>query len=505
MIYIMLLLTILLLIYFTFFAVYNYLYSFASIFPANIKKVSLPPLDKANAPKVAVVIVSFNEKSVLLDTIRACEQLSYPNKVIIVGDDSADQETIDLLNKVAEKYQCCLLFNSDFIDSKNALIYESSEFVLFHRFQNVGFKAGNLKAMEKYLQAKKFDFMYLLDSDWHPQKDAIERCLEVIEGDERVAFVQTKRLCHYGRGNYFERSLALSEEACYFVDLPGRQRWGDMILFSGCCAFFRLSYLYNIGGLRSGHLTEDIDLTNRFYLQGLKGVYLEEVENEGEVPPNYKAFRKQQERWTIGTVRALKDYFFQIIKSDKIDFKTKCGMIRQNAYFTSAIPMEIALIMSVIYVLLFKFRYELNLSDDFSAPALINIYSYLIPLMLVLLFSSILPLIISAFKKKEFLNLIFILPSFWFTLSIIHTYFWANVKGMRNIAHNWFLTPKTNRQKVVVVLKREWKMGLINFITLLFLLYTYYQTYFFSPLAFLISIPYIILWVPALIVGVIKS
>jgi len=91
----------LLLGYFCFFAVYKYFYAFSSL-----RKVDLPTT-KPSGKKVAVVIVSYNEKEVIKDTIEACEELSYENKVIIVGDDSNDKETYALLSNMVKGMAIC--------------------------------------------------------------------------------------------------------------------------------------------------------------------------------------------------------------------------------------------------------------------------------------------------------------------------------------------------------------------------------------------------------------
>jgi cellulose synthase/poly-beta-1,6-N-acetylglucosamine synthase-like glycosyltransferase len=74
------------------------------------------------------------------------------------------------------------------------------------------------------------------------------------------------------------------EEGCYYIDFEGRQVLGHPTLFSGCCTLFRLDAVARVGWFTAGHLTEDLDLTDRLWLDGWKGVYLEDVINYGEVP-----------------------------------------------------------------------------------------------------------------------------------------------------------------------------------------------------------------------------
>lgn len=489
-------------LFFLFFAFYNYRYQIAGFFRPKLKKV----LPSSNA-KVAIVIVCHNEKLVISDTIHTCEQLTYQNKTIIVGDDSDDLETTVVLKAIADRYGCQSLNNKEILDSLNYLgvteAYESEGFILLHREKNTGFKAGNLKVIETYLKANGFEYMYLLDADWRPEPKAVEKCLAVIEADPDIAYVQTRRNSYYGPSEHFQRCIGIMEEACYYVDLVGRQVSGDMILFSGCCAMFRLSHLYEVGGFIPGHLTEDIDLSNRCYLAGFKGVYLHDVQNVGEVPPDYKSYRKQQDRWAKGSVKVLRDYFTALIKSRKLDLITKLSIIRQNAYFTIAVGTDLSIISAVISLFLLFFCWSFGAIAHFNH--LIRNVFLIIPFTYLIFFSSIFHLIILVFKKKEWLSLFYIPLVWWLNLSIIHTYFIANLIRLKQGNNSWFLTPKTNRVRKKVNLKSDWGIKIFNLASLVFMVVIYYLAYITLEGTAALIIPYAISWIPAFIIGAIKS
>ncbi len=484
-----------LLLYFCVFGFYNYLYGFASLKKAKFRKVPI------SGDKVAIVIVSYNEKEAILDTIKACEKLSYKNKVIIVGDDSNDGETFPLLMGYAEE-KGCKRINPPFLKNSSAEAYESDSLVLFHRNKNVGYKAGNLKEMESYLKAKGFKYMYLLDADWHPQEDTVERCLEVLEADWRLAYVQTKRVGYHGPTEWLQRCAALNEEGCYYVDLQGRQIVGDPVLFTGCCTMFRLAYLYDVEGFLPGHLTEDIDLTNRLFLRGYKSAYLDYVHNDGEVPPHYPALRRQQERWTMGTARTLKEYAVPILKSPYLAWHEKLGMLRQNSFFTTALVIELSMALTVVSMALM-----LAHSDNFQAM----LYRYYlqriaVPYNMLLFFalmSNFVPPVITVLKNKQWGDLFFIPYGTWLSWSLLHTYFIGNVKGFLNIHHGWSLTPKTGRKSIKHKdrIPRAHHMRLVNFITLLVLVGVYGAEYYLLGWADL----YAFLWIPALVTGMFLS
>src|SRR4051794_39097369 len=135
-------------------------------------------------PKVAVVIACFNERDVIADTVAACEQLSYPQATVVVADDSRDPDTVALLRGMARDRGATPVPAGPGVE-----VHSGPGFVLFHREENAGFKAGSLKALEGYLHDAGFEYMYLLDADWRPQRDALERCLELFAAPD-IAFVQ---------------------------------------------------------------------------------------------------------------------------------------------------------------------------------------------------------------------------------------------------------------------------------------------------------------------------
>jgi len=489
-----------LLAYFCFFAYYIFRYSYYSLKQPKFKKVR-----KLSNKKVAIVIVSFNEGPVLKDTIAACEKLTYKNKMIICADDSKDNRTYPMLRRIALNKGAKCISHKRFL-KKGTVGYESKGFTVIHRKKNSGFKAGSLKELEHYLKAKKFEYMYLLDADWQPQIDTIERCLEVMEANKKIAFVQTKRISYHLETENLQRCLALNENACYYVDLPGRQNCGDAILYSGCCTMFRLSQLYEVDGFLPGHLTEDIDLTNRYYIKGYKGIYRKDVINIGDVPHHYSAFRIQQDRWTAGTIRTFKEYFWLIVKSKKMNFKEKVSLIRQNAYFTTALAIELSIILALISVLMLTMN-----SDNYNAILYQYYLQYLgkpyAVIILIALLANFVPLFVTCYKHKRYKNLLFIPYATWLSWSLLHTYFIANMKGILNIKQGWALTPKLSRanrtkeHKAKIKINSSFNYKLVNVVTLLLLFIVYYLEWTYLGKADIFAF----FWLPAMTIGTLFS
>ena len=440
------------LLLFSVFAFFNYLYGFASLFRPQIAR------RRNSGKKVAVVIVAFNEQFVLEDTVRACEQLTYSNKLTVLADDSTDPEVIDQVRQLAVNRGCKKIldhpFTQEVIDPSGTKheepieIWESKDFVLFHRPTNAGYKAGSLEKVHAYLKSRRIEYMYLLDADWHPQPDTLERTLETLEAQEDIAFVQTKRISSPDGMNVFQKYIAMAEEGCYYVDFEGRQVLGHPALFSGCCTAFRLQAIAEVGGFTPGHLTEDLDLTNRFWLAGWKGVYLGNVVNYGEVPFTYDHYRRQQERWSAGTARALRDYFWPIVKSKRLRRIEKFSILRQNAYFSTPVLTGCAIVAGMITVGWIAIRWN-SYAVEYYLFMLSQIkVQFVIMVYLCLLSNFIEPLIMIVAKKRAYHDLLHFPMMVWYAWSVLLTYIMGNVKGFFRVNLGWFRTPKFLRHQV---------------------------------------------------------
>lgn len=437
---------------FSFFAFFNYLYGLASLWKPRFRR-TIP-----SGEKVAVVVVSFNERYVLPETIRACDALSYPNKITVLADDSTDPQVVDMLRRFALSQGCRKVERHPFTQEiptdpgqtqhEPIEIWESPDFVFFHRPANVGFKGGSLQKVCQYLESQDIKLMYLLDADWHPQVDALERTLEVLEADERIAFVQTKRVSFPTGMNLFQKYVVLVEEGCYYVDFEGRQVLGHPTLFSGCCTLFRLDAIAQVGGFTPGHLTEDLDLTDRFWLDGWKGLYRGDVINYGEVPFTYDHYRRQQERWAAGSARALRDFFWAILRTKEFNWFEKLSAIRQNAYFTTTLLTGVAILVGMTTMLwlvlswdTYPAEYYLYILGLFRIPFIALIYW-------CVLSNIVEPLVMVLVKKRSYRDLLHLPMMVWYAWSVLPTYIMGNIKGLFGLELGWFLTPKFIRSQV---------------------------------------------------------
>jgi cellulose synthase/poly-beta-1,6-N-acetylglucosamine synthase-like glycosyltransferase len=486
---------------FSFFAFFNYLYGIASLWKPQVRRT------QPSGKKVAVVIVSFNEKYVLEETIHACDALSYPNKLTVLADDSTDSQIVEKLRRLAMSRGCEKVLNHPFsqeitsptgqMRQEPIEIWESPDFVFFHRPVNTGFKGGSLQKVCQYLESRNIELMYLLDADWHPQTDTLERTLEILEADEDVAFVQTKRISSPTGMNVFQRYVALVEEGCYYVDFEGRQVLGHLILFSGCCALFRLDAVARVGGFTPGHLTEDLDLTDRFWLDGWKGIYLGNVINYGEVPFTYDHYLRQQERWAAGSARELRDFLWPILKTKELGWFEKLSAVRQNAYFTTPLLTGIAILLAMTTVMwlalawnTYAVEYYLYTLGIFRVPFIVLIYW-------CILSNFVESLVMILFKKRSYRDLLHLPMMVWYAWSVLSTYAVGNIKGLFSIKLDWFRTPKFVRGREGHLPCVPASVRALNLCTCVALLYFYFS----EGWVFGWFDEFALLWIPAFLLA----
>jgi hypothetical protein len=226
------------------------------------------------------------------------------------------------------------------------------------------------------------------------------------------------------------------------VDFAGRQALGHPVLFSGCCTLFRLDALAAVGGFTSGHLTEDLDLTNRLWLAGWRGVYAGHVQNWGELPFTYDDYRRQQERWAAGSARALREFLIPLLTSRNLTWMHKLSAIRQNAYFATTIFTGAALVLAVATILWLAAR-----QNTYSAELYLYVQSEHKAVLLALTYWCVLsnlvePLVMILVHKRSPRDLLHVPVMIWYTWSVVPTYVVGNLKGLLRADLRWFHTPK---------------------------------------------------------------
>jgi len=230
-------------------------------------------------PEVDVFITTYNEElEVLEKSIVGALALDYPKFRVHVLDDGRRQWLKSFCERVGANY--------------------------IARRDNTHKKAGN----HNYALARtEAPFIAVFDADFVPYRNFLWRTLGFFAEPE-IGIVQTPQA--FFNADHFQNNLllqkAMSDEQRFFFShiMPCRDAWG-VAFYCGSAAVLRREAIEAIGGIVSGHATEDNVTSIAMLAKGYRTAYLNEQLSWGLAPESSWAFLEQRKRWCVGGVQTL--------------------------------------------------------------------------------------------------------------------------------------------------------------------------------------------------------
>jgi cellulose synthase/poly-beta-1,6-N-acetylglucosamine synthase-like glycosyltransferase len=287
-------------------------------------KVTEPPANFAELPRVTIQLPIFNEQFVIDRLLEAVCALEYPKDKlqIQVLDDSTD-ETQAVAAGMVERYREL-----------------GSPIVYLHRANRYGYKAG---ALDAGLKTATGDFVAIFDADFVPPPYWIMKVVHHF-AEPQVGMVQT-RWTHLNRDYSFLTQVeAILLDGHFVLEHGGRSRCGVFFNFNGTAGMWRREAIEEAGGWQHDTLTEDTDLSYRSQLKGWQFRYLQDVECPAEVPIEMTAFKTQQARWAKGLIQTSKKILPRVMKS-KAPFHVK---IEAFYHLTANLSYPLMVVLSTL-------------------------------------------------------------------------------------------------------------------------------------------------------------
>ena len=239
-----------------------------------------PPAWDGPLPPVTIQLPLYNEMYVADRLLQATARIEYPKELLEIQilDDSTD-ETSEVARLAADR-----------------LVEQGFDVKFMHRTNRSGFKAG---ALEAGLKVARGEFVAIFDADFIPTADFLQRTVPYFQ-DPKLALVQAR----WGHVNadysVLTKVQAILLDAHFVLEHGGRNRAGHFFNFNGTAGIWRRKVIPEAGGWQHDTLTEDLDLSYRAQMRGWKFVFLRDVTAPAELPPEMRAFKAQQFRWTKG-------------------------------------------------------------------------------------------------------------------------------------------------------------------------------------------------------------
>jgi len=286
-------------------------------------------------PHVTVQLPIYNERHVAARVIDAACALRWPPErfEVQVVDDSTD-DTRAVVDEAARRWRA-----------------RGVDVAVVRRADRRGFKGGALG--EAILQAKG-DALAVFDADFRPPADWLLHVLPHLT--DGVAAVQT-RWGHLNREqNVLTRVQALSLDGYFGVEQAARSRAGLALHFNGSAGVWRRAAIAAAGGWSGDTLCEDVDLSYRAQLAGLRIVMLPQLEAPAELPATVLAFKRQQHRWAKGTVQCWRRLVGRIVRSDWPLPKRLHAVASLSTYFVQ--PMLVLLFLGAPLLAVWQPRFH---------------------------------------------------------------------------------------------------------------------------------------------------
>jgi cellulose synthase/poly-beta-1,6-N-acetylglucosamine synthase-like glycosyltransferase len=297
------------------------------------------PAEPEVFPAVAVQLPLYNERYVAERAILAAGALDYPRDrlEIQILDDSTD-DTGAIADRAAARLRA---------EGVNAAVVR--------RPHREGFKAG---ALAHGLTQTQGELIAIFDADFAPPSDWLRRIVGEFR-DPRVGMVQTAWGYLNADHSGLTRTQADFLQGHFGVEQRALGGNGRFFNFNGTAGVWRRQAIDDAGGWSADTLTEDLDLSYRAQMAGWRFVYRPDAAAPGELPVEWAAFKKQQRRWTKGSIQVawklLPSLLFRrgIAAGDR--FEALAHLTRNLSY-----PLLLTLALALPPILVLRSRYQLE-------------------------------------------------------------------------------------------------------------------------------------------------
>jgi cellulose synthase (UDP-forming) len=246
----------------------------------------------SHSPKVTCIVASYNEPPEVLDeTIASLLSLDYPNKEIVLLDDSTKDENRIAAREIAEKYGVRCV----------------------QRTTRRGYKAG---AINDFLDQTDAEYIAIFDADALPTPKFLKECIPLIDENPRLAFLQTPQFYANVNQSYVALAAGRQQNVFYEYIMEGKS-YSRAAFCCGTNVIFRRKALTDVNGFDENSVTEDFATSLNMHIRGWDSLYLNRVFVYSLAPENLAAYFMQQGRWSFGSMGVLRSVVKAFFKNPR--------------------------------------------------------------------------------------------------------------------------------------------------------------------------------------------
>jgi cellulose synthase/poly-beta-1,6-N-acetylglucosamine synthase-like glycosyltransferase len=292
---------------------------------------ALKPAPAEPLPLVCVQLPIFNEPGQIKELLACVCEFDWPVErlAIQVLDDS------DLLPYLEESREQVAEFRQLFPLLKIDLITRASR---------TGYKAGALNhGMGLCGEA---DYFAIFDCDFRPSPCFLRRAISEFTQEPSVAAVQAAWSFRNGDDSCLTRLQETMLGLHFHVDHFGRQARRWVLNFNGTAGVWSAAALRQLGGWSDASVTEDLLLSYRAELSGMRVRYVDSIRCSSELPRTLPSLLVQQRRWAKGHGQVLRMVLSSVLRHRGwYFFKKMDALLHLGSYAHSAVLMLMIILL----------------------------------------------------------------------------------------------------------------------------------------------------------------
>ena len=277
-------------------------------------------------PPVSIIVPAYNEESGIAQSIRSMQMLKYPKIEIVVVNDGSTDSTLERLIADFDLVEVIVPYRTDIETEPVRAIYRSRLPISLIVVDKVN--GGKADALNAGTNIAQYPYVLLTDADVIMDQHCVLRAMRhIVEDRVRTVAVggniRPVNGCEVAFGRViephvpdtkFEQVQLLEYIRSFIASRPASSLINALPMISGAFGIFQREILTGVGGMTTGHLGEDLDLTMRIHRhmhdidRSYRIAYAPDCVAWTEVPTTTEILRTQRIRWHRGLTRAVREF-----------------------------------------------------------------------------------------------------------------------------------------------------------------------------------------------------
>ena len=278
------------------------------------------------SPPVSILIPAYNEEVGIVESMKSIAMISYPRFEIVICNDGSTDGTLQKLIDAFKLEPVPLPYRANVACAEVRQVYHTNRPVSITVVDKVN--AGRADALNAAINVARYPYVMLTDADVLIDGSALVKAMRhVAEDRERTVAVggnvRPLNGCSVKFGHivdakvpesWLERWQLLEYVRSFVAARPAWSAMNSLPLISGAFGIYLRQAVVDVGGLTSGHMGEDMDLTMRVHRhyrslgKPYRMVYAPSAVIWTEVPSTRAVLRRQRIRWHRGLMTAVHDF-----------------------------------------------------------------------------------------------------------------------------------------------------------------------------------------------------